>query len=337
MPCGFCNWQKPVIPRNYVRVEVSPRLVDLPQEYQNAVARFDRALAGMNRAPDTRRLYCSAVRQWLLFGGAPGHLDGALVARYLAGMRERCATATVNLAIKALKAFYRLQAEFGIASNEDHMRLPRMRRPAVRMPRWLTVDQIGEILASLPLGTFVGLRDFTLIQLLFDTGIRAGEAARLELGDVLDDGLLFVRGKGGQDRYAPLSDEVLRTLQGYIKARAGLRPGKRVALWLANSGRPLANGRSIWEIVQRRVWAALGRKGGWHCVERVGRPWRGHYPHELRASFATALLERGCPVTAISQLLGHKSIDSTAHYLGVDVATLKKAAACHPRAKRFAT
>lgn len=250
-------------------------------------------------------------------------------------MRDRLSVSSVNLHIKALRSFYRWQAEFGDASHLEACRLPRLRKSPRRLVRHLTVDQVAEVLASLPLDTYVGLRDFALIHLLFATGLRAGEAARLELGDVLDDGCLFVRGKGGRDRYVHLSEHTLGVLDGYRRARAALRPGKKVAFWLTRGGRPLASGRSIWEIVHRRIWTALGRRGGWHAVQRVGRPWRGHYPHELRAGFATALLARGCPVTAIAQLLGHTSLDSTAHYLGVDLATLRAAAAKHPRASRL--
>lgn len=290
----------------------------------------------MGRSPDTVRLYVGAVRRWLAAGGAPGHCDEALVVRYLATLRARLAPASVNLAIKALRAFYRLQAELEACSGDEAARLPPLRRPPERIVRFLTVEQFGSVLASLPLATFAGVRDFTLLRVLFETGLRAGEAWRLEVGSILPDGMLYVRGKARRDRYAPIGEDLALALDGYLRARATTRPGKRAALWLTPKGRPLASPRSVWEIVSRRVWGALHRAGGWHAVARAGKPWRGHYPHELRASFATALLRNGCPVTGIAELLGHDCLESTARYLGVDLAPLERAMRCHPRALRLA-
>lgn len=308
--------------------------VELPQDQVNALARFERVLVGMRRSPDTVRLYSASVRRWFEAGGLPGHLDSALAARWLATLRQRCAVSTVNLHIKALRAFYRVQAESGAAPESDWLRLPRLRKPPTRVVRFLTADQVGEVLGSLPLDTFAGVRDYALILTLFATGMRAGEIARMELGDLLDSGLIYVRGKAGRDRYVPLGPELRDVLDGYLKARATTRPGKRAALWVTRRGQPLANGRSVWEIVHRRIWVALGRRGGWHDVQRVGRAWRGHYPHELRASCATALLRSGCPIPAIAELLGHSSLESTARYLGVDLELLRAAASKHPRARR---
>ncbi len=324
-----------MIPRTYCKTAGTAAAdAELPIDYQGALARFDRTLGGMHRAPDTRRLYVGAVRRWLLAGGAPGHIEERRLSEFLAHLRQRCAVATVNLQIKALRAFYRLQADLGEAPTGEHSKLPRLRRPPERVVRFLTPEQVGEVLGTLPLNTFAGIRDYAIIRTLFETGLRAGEMARLELGCVLDDGSLFVRGKGGRDRYAPLSVELHGVIEGYIHARGLVRPGKLSTLWLARSGRGLVNGRSIWEIVHRRIWQALGKRAGWHAVQRVGRPWQGHYPHELRASFATALLRNGCPITAIAQLLGHADVSTTALYLGVDLNQLRAAMAHHPRAKR---
>lgn len=328
-----------MIPRDYgkrqprsLRSALAPVLLPLP--YQDAVARFDRVLVALHRSADTRRLYLSAVRHWLAAGGAPGHLDTEALARYLAGLRERLAPASVNVHIKALRAFYRVQADWGAASADEARKVPRQQRVPHRLTRFLLPEQIGEVLGTLPLDTFTGVRDFTIIRLIFETGMRAGEMAQLELGSLLDDGTVFVRGKGGRDRYAPIGDEMRGTLDGYLHARRTLRPGKKVALWLARTGRPLANGRSIWEIVHRRLWLGLGRRGGYQAVERSGRPWRGHYPHELRASFATAMMRGGCPITAIAQMMGHANVATTALYLGVDLDYLRGTLALHPRFKR---
>lgn len=288
----------------------------------------------MGRARNTRRLYLAAIERWLSAGGSPGHVDTALLARYLAARRDRCAPATVNMDIKALRAFYRLQTTMGDAGTAEAAKLPRLRKVPKRLPRWLTDGQVGEVLAACPLDTFVGVRDYSIVLTLYVAGLRASELADMTMGSFIDDEVIFVVGKGGEPRYVPTGEPLAGVLNGYLHARGTLRPGKRAAFWLRRDGKPLRNGRSIWEIVSKRIWQALGLRSGLHRVRRGGQAWQGHYPHELRASFATALLHHGTPLTAIAQLMGHRSIDTTAHYLGVDLEQLRRAAALHPRAFR---
>ena len=306
----------------------------MPQEYREAVARFARFLAARRCSPHTLRLYVGAVNRWFAAGGVPGHVDGARLAVYLAHRRREVAVNTVNLDVKALRSFYRLQRDAGDLAPEDMRLLPRQRRPPQRVVQALTEAQVGEVLGSLPLDTYLGLRDYAMIRVLFECGLRASELASLEIGSLLADDTLFVRGKGGRDRYVPVTPELVGVLRGYLHARGGLRPGKRAALWLRQDARPLRNGRSVWEIVSRRIWHAVGARAGLHRVRGRGRPWQGHYPHELRASFATALLHRGCPLTAIAQLMGHADVSTTALYLGVDLDHLRRAMAKHPHALR---
>src|SRR5690606_11266938 len=97
-----------------------------------------------------------------------------------------------------------------------------------------------------PLDTFVGVRDYAMILTLYATGIRASELVGMSTGHLLSDGMLYVRGKGGHDRYVPTGDTLGAALRGYLHARLGLRPGKLSAFWLTHRGVPLRNGRSVW-------------------------------------------------------------------------------------------
>lgn len=331
---GLPNWQRPVIPLSYVAVPATGAAGTLSADNQAVVERFDRCLAGMNRSANTRRLYVGAVRAWLRVGGATGHVDGAMLLRWLAGRRERCSAATVNLDIKALRAFYRLQVEFGAATAADVRRLPRLRKVPTRVPRWLTDAEVGAVLGLCPLETFIGLRDYAMVLTLYTCGLRASELAGMALGDFIDDEVIYVHGKGGKARYVPTGEVLAGVLNGYLHARARTRPGKRNAFWLRADGVPLRNGRSVWEIASKRIWQALGIAGGIDAVRRGGKSWQGHYTHELRASFATALLHRGMPLPAIAQLMGHADMATTARYLGVDMAHLRAAISLHPRANK---
>jgi site-specific recombinase XerD len=146
---------------------------------------------------------------------------------------------------------------------------------------------------------------------------------------------VYVVGKGGKARYVPVGDMLGRALAVYLTDRSRLRRAKGGAFWVDARGRPLASGRSVWRIVSKRIWQALGLRAGLHRVQRGGgRPWTGHFPHELRASCATVLLANGMPLPAIAELLGHDSMQTTARYAAVDLAHLRRAASHHPRALR---
>lgn len=307
----------------------------MPGEHRAAIERFVRYLVGAQRSGNTARLYVGVVERWLADGGMPGHVDMERLQAWLARRRLGRSVASMNLDVKALRAFYRHQASWGECAELEVLKIPRQRRAPERLPRALDDAQIGLVLGTCPLDTFVGLRDYAMLLTIYTCGLRASEVIGMRTPDLVERDLLFVVGKGGKHRYVPVSDHLCDTLEGYMHARGKLRPGKKHALWLRQDGRPLRNGRSVWEIVSKRVWRALGVQGDLSRVSRGGRPWQGHYPHELRASCATALLRNGMDLRAIADLMGHASIDTTARYLAIDVDMLRAATARHPRAKRM--
>lgn len=289
-------------------------------------------------AAETVRLYSSAARRWLQFGGAPGHIDEPLLLRYLGARRDAVSDAAVAVDVKGLRLFYRVQAELGDAALEELGKIPKVKRPVHRVPRILDEEAIAQILTSLPLDDFAGLRDYTLIRLLLETGLRSGEVAAMEVTDLLPDGMLYVHAVGarGRDRYVPMSEDLRGVLQGYLHARAQRGVGRLRALWVTVYNAPLRGPRAVWDIVSTRIWEACHARAGVADLHRaaVGRAWRGHYPHELRATCCARWLENGLPITAVAQLMGHADVSTTARYLGVDLGPLREAMAHHPRARR---
>lgn len=306
------------------------------ESLREVLARFDDLLAGMGRAKTTRRLYVGIARAWLDAGGSPCRVDPDFLTRRLAARRRKVGPSTLNLELKALRAFYRCMALAGIAATGTELAIPRGKRTPQRLPRWFTDEQVGALLARPDLSTFIGLRDHTLIRLLYETGLRATEMMALRCTDVLPDGAVYVeRGKGGHSRFVPIGIDMMQRLDVYLVARAAQRPGNRNALWIRVDGIPLRDGRSAWEIVNRYARRALGCVAGYDRVRHASkrRPWSDQYPHMLRAGFATALLQHGCPLSAIAQMLGHVSLDSTALYLGTDITQLRAAIEKLPRFK----
>lgn len=329
-----------MIPRGYVNAlaaAVERVLAGLPGEAQYAVAWFHGALRCRALSPDTVRLYCRALAGWFAAGGAPGHLDLDRLGRwmYQRAQVDGVGPAARNIALKALRAWYRYAAGMGWASVGEAARVPRRYKEPQRLVRYLTDAECDLLLAAPAADTFLGVRDRALLAVLVDTGLRATEAAQLEVCDITVDGMLYVLGKGGKRRYAPTTPRCRAALDAWLLMRSQARIGHHGALWPATNGRALTGGRSVWLIVRRHAEAALGlRQGGFRLSAPGGRAWTRTSPHVLRASCATSLLNGGMDVLRIAQVLGHTSADTTARYTGVDIEALRRVVALHPRAKR---
>ena len=298
------------------------------------VERFALFLRSMGRSAATVRAYRAAVARYLGFASrVPEGLDP--VARYIATRRTvgSLSQASLNLELSALRTWFNW---LRIADPEawQPAGFPRQKRSPQRLPRALSDQEVGLLLAAPDLSTYVGFRDHVIMATLYQCGLRASELASLELGSVRIDGLLYVRGKGGVDRLVPFGAAWHGLLESYLRLRSTVRPGKRSALFLTRHGRPLRDGRSVWVIVNRYARRALGLACGYTRLEGAyaGRPWRGHYPHLLRAAFATELQRSGINLAALAQMLGHSSLETTTRYLGVDLDHLRAAARLHPRA-----
>lgn len=282
------------------------------------------------------RAYRAAVARYLEFAArVPPDLDP--VARYTATRRTvgSLSQASLNLELSALRTWFNW-LRIADPNAWQPAEYPRQKRAPQRLARVLSDQEVGLLLAAPDLNTYVGFRDHVIMATLYQCGLRASELASLELGSVRIDGLLYVRGKGGVDRLVPFGAAWHGLLEAYLRLRGTVRPGKRSALFVTRHGRPLRDGRSVWVIVNRYARRALGLACGYTRLEAsyAGRPWRGHYPHQLRAAFATELLRSGCNVSALAQMLGHSSIETTTRYLGVDLEMLRDAAAHHPRSRR---
>lgn len=310
----------------------------LKRGYVKYLEGFEWHLRVGRRSVATRRAYLGVVRRYLAVVNDGHPTDHDPVRRYLRARAARLAPRSMRLEISALRSWFGYLAVIDPEAWQPSS-YPRPPRPAQNLVRALSDAEVGVLLAAPDLTTFVGLRDHVIMATLYQCGLRASELAALTLGDVLTDGFLYVHGKGGRDRLVPYSGAWRGLLDTYLRQRVTVRPGKRAALFVTRHGKGLRDGRSVWVIVNRYARGALGLGCGYSRLEAhsSGRPWQGHYPHLLRASFATELMNRGVDLFAIAQLLGHADASTTARYLGVDIETLKRAAACHPRASRVSS
>ena len=153
------------------------------------------------------------------------------------------------------------------------------------------------------------LRDRALLTLLYATGIRADEAAGLDLRDINATlGVIRVLGKGSKERIVPVAEAAIDVIGAYVSNYRPMLQATDVALFVSRSGRRLLR-EDVYRIVRKYV-----RRAG--LRDRVS-------PHTLRHSFATQLLAGGADLRSVQEMLGHADIATTQVYTHVDAARLK--------------
>jgi site-specific recombinase XerD len=290
----------------------------------------------------TRRSYSSDLRQlldWLEERGLTvDELDRRRVRAYSAELGRRgYAPATTARKLSTLRGLTRYLTESGVLAADPTRALPGPRRRR-RLPRVLSVDEVGVLLAEAGGTDPFALRDRLVFELLYGCGLRSMEVVDLRLGDVkAAQAQLIVRGKGGKTRVVPMGEEAAAALRRYLgrgrgalaarrpgPGNAAARPGEVVAappgearLLLSRSGRPLLTSDI------RRLVVTYGRRAGIDAAS----------PHMLRHAYATHMLERGADLRAIQELLGHASVSTTQVYTHVSGAHLRRTYDLHhPRA-----
>ena len=195
---------------------------------------------------------------------------------------------------------------------------------AKRLPKALTVTEVGALLDAAATDDPRGLRDRALLEFLYATGARISEAVGLDLDD-LDDvsGVVRLFGKGSKERIVPVGSFARAALDAYlVRGRPVLAAGGRGT----PGGLPERSRRTA--VPAERVAGAAGTP-----QTGPGSPRRCR-PHTLRHSFATHLLQGGADVRTVQELLGHASVTTTQIYTLVTVDSLREVyAVAHPRAR----
>jgi integrase/recombinase XerD len=193
-------------------------------------------------------------------------------------------------------------------------------RGARPLPIFLGVGEVDRLLGQPEVKTAAGARDKAMLELLYASGLRVSELVALPLMAVdLRGGIVRVRGKGGKERIVPVGERAQAALQTYL-AQA------RSALLGTQQSRDLFVTPRGGRMTRQGFWKLLARYA--RCAGIKGRV----YPHTLRHSFATHLLERGADLRAVQAMLGHADIATTQIYTHVDRERLKAVLAKHPRA-----
>jgi integrase/recombinase XerC/integrase/recombinase XerD len=293
--------------------------------WRAALELLDADLRRRGAAERTRRAYSSDAGQFAHWATQlaqePAQINARQLRRYLARLSElRLAPATSARKLAALRALFASQREHGLiaASPADLLSGPKRSRD---LPRVLGAEEIAAMLDAIPAATPLELRDRAMFELAYASGLRAQELVSLDVASIdFDAEQVRVEGKGGKTRFVPAGENALTAVASYLeRARPCLAgAGPEPALFVSRSGARLSTSD-----IRRRLalWArATGTSG------RV-------FPHALRHTFATHLLDGGADLRAIQELLGHATISTTQAYTRVESARLRSTyARSHPRA-----
>lgn len=224
-----------------------------------------------------------------------------LSARLGRGLKAR----STARALSCLRGLYRYLLRENIIRLDPTLRIenPKLGRP---LPDTLTEKDIERLLAAPDPSTVLGLRDRTMLEVLYATGLRVTELVSLRLTEInLRQGVLRVTGKGNKERLVPLGEEAITWIQQFL-----------------GSGREmlLVNNRHEDVVFPSNRGQAMTRQTFWHRIKAHARAAgikRKLSPHTLRHAFATHLLNHGADLRVVQLLLGHSDLSTTQIYTHV--------------------
>ena len=266
--------------------------------------------AERNLSANTLRNYRTDLTHFLQWWERAGDGDYLGVTRpgfrqYLAALdADGVARGSVARKVSTVHSFYRYLVREGVLAADPLRELKPPRKPKT-LPRILSAAEIGALLNAPDVSTDTGARDRAILELLYAAGVRVRELTGLDVSGVdLDELTLRVTGKGNKQRLVLFGEPAEQALRTYLKTarpRLARKPGQ-TALFLNRDGGRLSP-RAV-ELLVRKYALAAG------IDQRA-------YPHLLRHSFATHLLDGGADVRIVQELLGHSSAATTQIYTHV--------------------
>lgn len=267
---------------------------------------------------NTVSAYRRDLRQFFAYLGEIGidsirRIDRTVIRGFLGLLDTKgYARRSVARKISAVRAFLKDSVRRGNLDSNPADGLARPKTPK-SLPRAFTQRAVAALIESIDGDDPKSLRDRAVLETLYATGLRVSELASLTVEAVLDRDRLVVTGKGGRDRTVPLGwhaqEAIHRYLEGGRPALLGGNPTS--ALWIGVRGAPMSP-RTLRRLVRART---------------------GTFPHALRHSFATHLLEQGADLTSVQQLLGHVELGTTQIYTSLTRRHLRATYdRSHPRA-----
>ncbi|WP_345548342.1 site-specific tyrosine recombinase XerD [Microbulbifer aestuariivivens] len=296
------------------------------QQQEEMVARWlDMLWAERGASEHTRAAYGRDLRAFAEFAAAGGtallevgreHVQRFLAERHRKGISARSSAR----ALAALRGFFQYCLRQGLI-REDPVALvenPKLPKP---LPKSLSEADVEALLEAPDLESELGMRDRTMLELLYACGLRVTELVSLRVSQVnLRQGVVRVTGKGRKERLVPMGEAAQSWLQRYLRDVRPLLlpPGQSDVCFPGRAGQPLTR-QAFWYRIKH-----------WALVAGIEKPLS---PHTLRHAFATHLLNHGADLRVVQLLLGHTDLSTTQIYTQVARARLKSLhQQHHPRA-----
>ncbi len=221
--------------------------------------------------------------------------------------------------ISAARSFVKYLRSEGGLKLDPFAGVPLPKKEA-KLPNFLTEAEMEKLLAEMPgVPTALRLRDRAILELLYSSGLRRSEVSALNVGDIdLYAGQLRAFGKGSKERVVPIGGMAANALREYLRGRGRAEPGE--PLFLNDRGGRLTHDGVAFVL---RRWM------------RASQLLKTVTPHVFRHSFATHLLNKGCDLRAVQEMLGHANLATTQVYTHLSLDKLKQVyKGAHPAAAR---
>ncbi|MDC4184625.1 site-specific tyrosine recombinase XerD [Loigolactobacillus coryniformis] len=248
--------------------------------------------------------------------------DRFVILNFLATLKAQAmANNSVIRMVSSLRKFYRFLLETEQITIDPMQQVDSPKKQQ-HLPQVLSQAEVKRLLAVPDTTTALGIRNRTILEVLYATGLRVSELTHLKLAELhLSLGLIQTLGKGDKERLIPIGDVAIEWIKRYLETSRPtfLKAGQsEPILFLNHYGRPFTR-QGIWKNLKQMVRAAGIEKD--------------ITPHTLRHSFATHLLENGADLRVVQELLGHADISTTQIYTHVSQKHLREVYDCyHPRA-----
>lgn len=249
-------------------------------------------------------------------------VDYTLIRSYLGELFDKCRRTTIARKLSALKSFFRYLELRGFSSINPATEIatPKQER---YIPTYIPIDDMFALLKKPDREKELGLRDLSILELLYSSGLRVSELVNLNRENLdLNTRLVRVSGKGGKERILPVGRKAIAAIRDYLEHTAQRRKKAGYSkdhgpLFLNYRGGRLSS-RSVNRLVKR-----YSRECG--IAMEIS-------PHSIRHTFATHLLDGGADLRSIQELLGHVNLSTTQKYTHVSIDKLMEVYdKSHPR------
>jgi integrase/recombinase XerC len=234
-------------------------------------------------------------------------------------LEDNYSITSVRCKLTALRSFYKYLYKQGKITQNPMQTVVAPKQKKRQLPTYVEERQLTDMLSqTYDRSDFESVRNRTVIELLYASGLRVSELINLKTEDIdLSQKTVKVRGKGNKERMVPLTDFIYPLLQSYQSLKAATFPQSHEKLLVTSKNKPLRQ-QNIYQITSNfLLQVPLDKRG----------------PHVLRHTYATHLLNKGADLNAVKELLGHSSLAATQVYTHNSIEKLKQSyQTAHPRA-----